>query len=74
MRQEFAHTIAAGQTPAMAPARRKPPEKRRDEKIVVMMTAAEKELVQAAADKAELELSQWVRQVLLPAARAVVAE
>jgi uncharacterized protein (DUF1778 family) len=58
----------------MAPARRKSAEKKRDQRLVVMITAAEKDLLQAAADKSDAELSQWVRQTLLPIARSILAE
>ena len=72
MSNEIAATVADAYDSRVA-GRKKDPEKKRVDKIVVMMTVAEKQLlVDAVEQKTDLELSQWVRQVLFAEARRLL--
>lgn len=50
------------------PTRRKPKAQRKDEKILIRITAAQKRVLEVAAERAGLSLSSWMRSVALRAA------
>ena len=43
--------------------KKKPPAKKRDKAMVVMCTASEKKAFEAAAERADQSLSDWIRKL-----------
>jgi hypothetical protein len=55
--------------PGMAARREKPPETKKTEAIKVMVSPAEEQLLKDAAEARGLNLSAWVRMILLEEAK-----